>query len=34
VLGGSDRATEGSRQGIDLLTAYRAVEAALGVTLS
>jgi glycerol-3-phosphate dehydrogenase subunit B len=33
VLGGSDRAIEGSRQGIDLLTAYRAVESALGVTL-
>jgi glycerol-3-phosphate dehydrogenase subunit B len=29
VLAGADRTAEGSRQGIDLATAYRAVEAAL-----
>jgi glycerol-3-phosphate dehydrogenase subunit B len=29
ILAGADRAGEGSRQGIDLATAYRAVEAAL-----
>lgn len=34
ILGGSDRAAEGSRQGIDLLTAYTAVESALGETLA
>lgn len=30
LLGGADRTMEGSRQGIDLATAYRAVEVALG----
>ena len=30
LLAGADRTSEGSRQGIDLATAYRAVEAALG----
>jgi glycerol-3-phosphate dehydrogenase subunit B len=30
ILAGCDRASEGSRQGIDLATAYRAVEVALG----
>ncbi len=30
ILAGCDRGSEGSRQGIDLATAYRAVEAALG----
>jgi glycerol-3-phosphate dehydrogenase subunit B len=34
LLAGSDRTAEGSRQGIGLLTAYRAVEAALGEPLS
>jgi glycerol-3-phosphate dehydrogenase subunit B len=34
LLGGSDRAIEGCRQGIDLLTAFRAVESALGESLS
>ncbi len=34
LLAGSDRAVEGSRQGIDLLTAHRAIEAILGETLS
>jgi glycerol-3-phosphate dehydrogenase subunit B len=29
LLAGADRTAEGSRQGIDLATAYRAVEAAL-----
>jgi anaerobic glycerol-3-phosphate dehydrogenase len=29
LLGGADRRTEGSREGIDLVTAYAAVEAAL-----
>jgi glycerol-3-phosphate dehydrogenase subunit B len=29
ILAGCDRANEGSRQGIDLATAYRAVEVAL-----
>jgi len=33
IIGGSDRAVEGTRQGIDLLTAFRAVESALGVAL-
>lgn len=34
ILGGCDRSVEGSRQGIDLLTAFRAVESALGETLT
>jgi glycerol-3-phosphate dehydrogenase subunit B len=29
LLAGADRGMEGSRQGIDLATAYRAIEAAL-----
>jgi anaerobic glycerol-3-phosphate dehydrogenase len=33
VLAAGDRAMEGSRQGIDLVTAFRAVESALGVSL-
>jgi anaerobic glycerol-3-phosphate dehydrogenase len=30
VLAGADRAHEGSRQGIDIATAYRAIEVLLG----
>jgi glycerol-3-phosphate dehydrogenase subunit B len=30
LIAGADRSDEGSRQGIDIATAYRAIEAALG----